>query len=96
MAALASLTGPRATRVLGLGHYRPGNIITNHDLIARGVDTDDDGGWSLRVPEAGSVDAHACLRTVPRAQRYAHTGAALSNMSSRRRHAMWRQRDAAG
>ncbi|MGH8960173.1 MAG: beta-ketoacyl-ACP synthase III [Jatrophihabitantaceae bacterium] len=35
---------PRAvgTRILGLGHYRPANVITNHDLIARGVDTDDE------------------------------------------------------
>jgi 3-oxoacyl-[acyl-carrier-protein] synthase-3 len=34
--------GARATRILGLGHYRPSNVITNHDLIARGVDTDDE------------------------------------------------------
>jgi 3-oxoacyl-[acyl-carrier-protein] synthase-3 len=34
--------GPRSARILGLGHYRPKNIITNHDLIARGVDTDDE------------------------------------------------------
>src|SRR5579875_751771 len=30
------------TRILGLGHYRPGNVVTNHDLIARGVDTNDE------------------------------------------------------
>jgi 3-oxoacyl-[acyl-carrier-protein] synthase-3 len=42
MANLASAVGPPATRILGLGHYRPANIITNHDLIARGVDTDDE------------------------------------------------------
>ncbi len=30
------------TRILGLGHYRPANVITNADLIARGVDTDDE------------------------------------------------------
>src|SRR5947209_6644413 len=30
------------TRILGLGHYRPDNVVTNHDLIARGVDTDDE------------------------------------------------------
>lgn len=29
------------TRILGLGHYRPSNVVTNNDLIARGVDTDD-------------------------------------------------------
>jgi 3-oxoacyl-[acyl-carrier-protein] synthase-3 len=39
---LATSPGPTATRILGLGHYRPANVITNHDLIARGVDTDDE------------------------------------------------------
>jgi 3-oxoacyl-[acyl-carrier-protein] synthase-3 len=39
---LAVAPGSPATRILGLGHYRPGNVITNHDLIARGVDTDDE------------------------------------------------------
>jgi 3-oxoacyl-[acyl-carrier-protein] synthase-3 len=39
---LAALPGPPGTRILGLGHYRPGNVVTNHDLIARGVDTDDE------------------------------------------------------
>ena len=40
--ALAASPGPAGTRLLGLGHYRPANVITNHDLIARGVDTDDE------------------------------------------------------
>jgi 3-oxoacyl-[acyl-carrier-protein] synthase-3 len=39
---LAVPTGSPATRILGLGHYRPANVITNDDLIARGVDTDDE------------------------------------------------------
>ena len=39
---LAALPGPPGTRILGLGHYRPRNVVTNHDLIARGVDTDDE------------------------------------------------------
>jgi 3-oxoacyl-[acyl-carrier-protein] synthase-3 len=39
---LARTPGAPATRILGLGHYRPANVITNHDLIARGVDTDDE------------------------------------------------------
>ncbi|MEP6599229.1 MAG: beta-ketoacyl-ACP synthase III [Actinomycetota bacterium] len=30
-----------ASRILGLGHYQPANVVTNEDLIARGVDTDD-------------------------------------------------------
>jgi len=34
--------GAPATGILGLGHYRPANVITNHDLIARGVNTDDE------------------------------------------------------
>jgi 3-oxoacyl-[acyl-carrier-protein] synthase III len=40
--ALNPTSGPTATRILGLGHYRPANVVTNHDLIARGVDTDDE------------------------------------------------------
>jgi 3-oxoacyl-[acyl-carrier-protein] synthase-3 len=39
---IATETGPAGTRLLGLGHYRPANVVTNHDLIARGVDTDDE------------------------------------------------------
>jgi 3-oxoacyl-[acyl-carrier-protein] synthase-3 len=39
---LANTTGPAGSRILGLGHYRPANVVTNHDLIARGVDTDDE------------------------------------------------------
>ena len=39
---IATETGPAGTRLLGFGHYRPANVITNHDLIARGVDTDDE------------------------------------------------------
>jgi 3-oxoacyl-[acyl-carrier-protein] synthase III len=40
--ALNPTVGPTATRIFGLGHYRPANVVTNHDLIARGVDTDDE------------------------------------------------------
>jgi 3-oxoacyl-[acyl-carrier-protein] synthase-3 len=39
---LAGTSGPTATRILSLGHYRPGHVVTNADLIARGVDTDDE------------------------------------------------------
>jgi 3-oxoacyl-[acyl-carrier-protein] synthase III len=39
---LTPSAGPTATRILGVGHYRPANVVTNHDLIARGVDTDDE------------------------------------------------------
>lgn len=39
---IASIDGPAGTRIAGLGHYRPSNVITNHDLIARGVDSNDE------------------------------------------------------
>ena len=39
---LAARPARTGTRILGLGHYRPNNVITNNDLIARGVDTDDE------------------------------------------------------
>ena len=39
---IASVEGPAGARILGLGHYRPANVVTNLDLIARGVDTDDE------------------------------------------------------
>ena len=42
MVTLPRATGAPATRILGLGHYRPANVITNDDLVARGVDTDDE------------------------------------------------------
>jgi 3-oxoacyl-[acyl-carrier-protein] synthase III len=39
---ISSATGAPGARILGMGHYRPANVLTNHDLIARGVDTDDE------------------------------------------------------
>jgi 3-oxoacyl-[acyl-carrier-protein] synthase-3 len=42
MTSLAPTTGPAATRILGFGHYRPANVVTNDDLVARGVDTNDE------------------------------------------------------
>jgi 3-oxoacyl-[acyl-carrier-protein] synthase-3 len=38
-AIIPTVTG---TRVLGLGHYQPANVVTNDDLVARGVETDDE------------------------------------------------------
>ena len=38
----APVGAPTATRILGVGHYQPSNVVTNNDLIARGVDTDDE------------------------------------------------------
>jgi 3-oxoacyl-[acyl-carrier-protein] synthase-3 len=51
-------------RILGMGHHQPANVVTNFDLIARGVDTDDEwiksrvGIASRRIagPEEGVVD----------------------------------------
>ena len=42
MSRLQTTTGPAASGILGLGHYRPANVITNDDLVARGVDTNDE------------------------------------------------------
>lgn len=39
---IATQQGAPGARILGMGHYRPANVVTNHDLIARGVDTDDE------------------------------------------------------
>jgi 3-oxoacyl-[acyl-carrier-protein] synthase-3 len=39
---LTPTIGSAGTRILGLGHYRPANVVTNADLIARGVETDDE------------------------------------------------------
>src|ERR1700733_12417298 len=46
MVILNPTRGPAATlpgtRILGVGHFRPANVVTNADLIARGVDTNDE------------------------------------------------------
>ncbi len=39
---LRTAARPAAARLLGLGHYRPANVVTNDDLVARGVDTNDE------------------------------------------------------
>jgi 3-oxoacyl-[acyl-carrier-protein] synthase III len=44
-APLITAPVPAATRILGLGHYQPANVVTNADLIARGVDTNNE--WIL-------------------------------------------------
>lgn len=38
---LSVTQGAEHARILGVGHYRPANVVTNQDLIERGVDTDD-------------------------------------------------------
>ncbi len=42
MPQLDTAYGAPASRILGFGHYRPNNVITNDDLVARGVDTNDE------------------------------------------------------
>ena len=39
-------------------------LLDRHAMLRLRVDDDGAGGWSLTVPEAGSVDAGACLQTV--------------------------------
>ena len=40
--ALTSVPRPAGTRVAGIGHYQPSTVVTNADIIARGVDTNDE------------------------------------------------------
>ena len=39
-------------------------LLDRHAMLRLRVDDDGAGGWSLRVPEVGSVDAGACLQVV--------------------------------
>jgi len=39
-------------------------LLDHHAMLRLRVDDDGAGGWSLTVPEAGSVDARDCLHTV--------------------------------
>ena len=39
-------------------------LVDRHAMLRLRVEDDGAGGWSLHVPEAGSVDARDCLRTV--------------------------------
>ena len=39
-------------------------LLDRHAMLRLRVDDDSAGGWSLTVPEAGSVDASACLHAV--------------------------------
>ncbi len=39
-------------------------LLDRHAMLRLRISEDDAGGWSLEVPEAGAVDARACLRTV--------------------------------
>ena len=39
-------------------------LLDRHAMLRLRVDDDGAGGWSLRVPEAGSVDARGCVQSV--------------------------------
>ena len=39
-------------------------LLDRHAMLRLRVDDDGAGGWSLQVPEAGSVDARGCLQSV--------------------------------
>ena len=39
-------------------------LLDRHGMLRLRVDDDGAGGWSLQVPEAGSVDASGCLQSV--------------------------------
>ena len=39
-------------------------LLDRHAMLRLRVDDDGAGGWSLQVPEAGTVDAAACVQTV--------------------------------
>src|SRR4029077_19329518 len=39
-------------------------LLDRHAMLRLRVDDDGAGGWSLAVPEAGSVDARGCLHVV--------------------------------
>jgi 3-oxoacyl-[acyl-carrier-protein] synthase-3 len=42
MATLSTPPRPAGTRVAGFGHYQPPTVVTNADLVARGVNTNDE------------------------------------------------------
>ena len=39
-------------------------LLDCHPMLRLRVDDDEAGGWSLQIPEPGSVDAHGCVQSV--------------------------------
>ena len=39
-------------------------LLDRHPMLRLRVDDDEAGGWSLQIPEPGSVDAHGCVQSV--------------------------------
>ncbi len=76
LAGLESAAGPIDQINQALAVQAPGEVteadvvvllqalLDHHAMLRLRVDDDGAGGWSLRVPEAGSVDARPCLRVV--------------------------------
>ncbi|HEU5265492.1 MAG TPA: beta-ketoacyl-ACP synthase III [Jatrophihabitans sp.] len=78
---LPTAVGSQGSRILGLGHYRPANVVTNHDLVARGVDTDDE--WiKSRVGIAERRWADPSETVVDMAEQAASKAMAASGVSS--------------
>src|SRR6476660_6325318 len=78
---IVTATGVPGARILGMGHYRPANVLTNHDLIARGVDTDDE--WiKTRVGIAERRWADPAETVVDMAEQAGSKALAASGVSS--------------
>ena len=39
-------------------------LLDRHPMLRVRVDDDEAGGWSLQIPEPGSVDAYGCVQSV--------------------------------
>ena len=62
---------PVGTRIVGVGHYRPANVVTNADLIARGVDTNDEWIQSrVGIAERQGRDDLVQERAIPLPERF--------------------------
>ena len=59
-------------------------LLDRHAMLRLRVDDDGAGGWSLRVPEAGAVDARGCLQPVDVLSEEALVGARAAVESGRR------------
>ena len=62
-------------------------LVDRHAMLRLRVDNDGAGGWSLWVPEAGSVDAAACLQPVDVLSDEALVAARVAAEPGRRGHA---------
>ncbi|MCW2529998.1 MAG: 3-oxoacyl-(acyl-carrier-protein) synthase [Pseudonocardiales bacterium] len=81
---LISSPPPINSRILGLGHYQPANVVTNADLIARGVDSDDEWIRSrVGIAERRFADPDETvidMAVAAGAEALAHSGVAASDI----------------